>query len=840
MAGVGAEARAEVATARRALAEQRTRALTASDELRGERSRTEQGESLDPVPPPWRTDRAGRAGAPLWRLVDVDADTFGDTVDSVESALVAAGLADAWVCPDGRIDLGSDTADLVLTARVRTGRTLRSILHPAADAAENHGVAAEVVSDVLASIPLVDATIEQSTGTVSISDTDIAIGTDRSFRLGSAVGRGARQRGVLLGSAARERHRLSRLAELDTAIAELDAELTELERSDEDWQRRRAAIDTELAAQPPGQPVLDAERVLADAGSRLTETRRRLEDALSKLRDAEEAVRDTLRALTALAAQHGLPADGPGLAEVDDGLSRFGETARTWTRRRRDLSAAERSQEREAIAAREAAEALRLAEEEKADAHGQAHEVSQRVSTLEGSIGAEHADTVQRINDLTAERATNRQRTQQLGAELDALREKIGGLQATVVTAENRRVNAERRRDRVHRRFVAVVGDLGGDARLDVSTPLDTASAVLAAARAVAEDTSGRARTAPERLSERVRERVHSAQALLGAQVDVDRELANPELVDTELADPGLAGEAEPDEGGWWVLRTTAAGLRRGVGALVDALSGELDQARAELVADEERLFEQTLAGSVRRALAENIRRANSLVDTINEQLGAIRTAAAGVQVRLRWDVDSEQPDAVRSARTLLLRDPADLTDDQRHSLQEFVRARVDQARAELDLQAPWEARLRESLDYRRWHRFTLQVAHRDWDGFVPATQRRLQRLSTGERSIALHLPMIASVAAHYVDEFGNPSQCPRLILLDELFAGVDTANRSQLFGPFTTWGLDAVFTSDHEWCQYADLDGIAIHHLHPPTADEPVTSTRFTWDGHQRLIDAG
>jgi hypothetical protein len=97
---------------------------------------------------------------------------------------------------------------------------------------------------------------------------------------------------------------------------------------------------------------------------------------------------------------------------------------------------------------------------------------------------------------------------------------------------------------------------------------------------------------------------------------------------------------------------------------------------------------------------------------------------------------------------------------------------------------------------------------------------------------------MLASIAAHYADDDGEPSGCPRLILLDELFAGVDTANRTQLFGTFTDWDLDAVFTSDHEWCQYATLDGIAIHHLHPPTGDDPVTTTRFTWDGRQRMID--
>ena len=49
-------------------------------------------------------------------------------------------------------------------------------------------------------------------------------------------------------------------------------------------------------------------------------------------------------------------------------------------------------------------------------------------------------------------------------------------------------------------------------------------------------------------------------------------------------------------------------------------------------------------------------------------------------------------------------------------------------------------------------------------------------------------------------------------MLLDELSAGVDTANRSQLSGTWPAWDLDAVFTSDHEWCQLEDLDSSTIH----------------------------
>lgn len=285
------------------------------------------------------------------------------------------------------------------------------------------------------------------------------------------------------------------------------------------------------------------------------------------------------------------------------------------------------------------------------------------------------------------------------------------------------------------------------------------------------------------------------------------------------------------------MLRAVSDGLRRRVGELAGGLADSLATAREELLDEEHRLFDETLTGSVRRAVAERIRRSNALVDGINAELAEVRTAAAGVGVRLRWEVHPDQPDAVKAARRLLLKDPADLGEEERASLYSFFRARLDHARQALDGTAGWEERLRDALDYRRWHRFALEVAHRDWDGFVPATANRLARLSTGERSVALHLPMLASVAAHYdgLGSPGAPSRCPRLILLDELFAGVDVANRGQLFGLFVTWDLDAVVTSDHEWCAYASLDGIAIHHLHAAEPGEPVTTSRFVWDGRQR-----
>ncbi|MDQ1414404.1 MAG: hypothetical protein QOF81_17 [Acidimicrobiaceae bacterium] len=820
IARVVAAVRTEEAVARQQLADQRRAASDEREQLETERARWAHGGLVDPDGPQWRSDRTGRPGAPLWRLVDLAPGLSPTEVDGLEGSLVGGGLLDAWVTPDGQVDPGPQRCDVVLTVSELPGDTMASLLVPADDAYEQYGVTAEVIAAVLASIP-VAGTVRGSARFGPGGASDVVVATDASFRLGSAVGQGPLRPAMVLGAVARERHRLARLAELDAAITVVDARLADLDRQTVTLDRWRAAVDAEAAALPSGESVDEARKRTAAAATRLAEARDRLDGTRAERRAAEDSVRAALRALTALASRHGLPADRDALAQVEVVLGRLWDATTTWARRHRELQAAEWTRTRAAEHTSQEREAVERAEAHLLEAERDASDVERRVTALQSSIGVEFGAILQRISRLGEERTTGRRRAEDLAIETQALDRRVGELGTKVEIAAGERAAAEVNRDGAHRGLVAALDSLSGDAGIAVPGLLDTATDVLAMARSIASafeqvDTE---RQTIERLSERVRERVYQAQAALGARVDFERQF-----------------DVVADEG-WWVVRTTANGIRRRVADLASALATELAEGKAEFAADEEHLFEQTLAGSVRRALANRIREANALVDTINRQLAAVRTAAGGVEVRLRWEVDAGQLPAVKAARSLLLRDPADLSEADRSSLQDFVRARVDQARADLEVNAPWEARLRETLDYRAWHRFTLQLGHRDWEGFQPATPRRLQKLSTGERSIALHLPMIASVAAHYADD-GPGSGCPRLILLDELFAGVDTANRAQLFGTFSTWDLDAVFTSDHEWCQYASLDGIAIHHLHPPIGDEPVTSTRFTWDGRRRQID--
>nr|QEO74924.1 hypothetical protein [uncultured bacterium] len=277
------------------------------------------------------------------------------------------------------------------------------------------------------------------------------------------------------------------------------------------------------------------------------------------------------------------------------------------------------------------------------------------------------------------------------------------------------------------------------------------------------------------------------------------------------------------------VLTATLDGTKMGATDLLAALTAERDRTRTHITDAERDLFDQTLTGDTRRHIAQRIQDAAELVDTMNQRLERVQTAS-NIRVQLVWQVDPQLPPGTREARDLLLR--SDLDAAERSVLHQFFRERVEEARAH-DTATGWEQQLAQVLDYTTWHQFVVKVDR--GDGWVPVTKRVHGALSGGEKAIVLHLPLFAAAAAHYQ---ATPT-APRLILLDEVFVGVDTTNRGQLLELLVAFDLDLVLTSDHEWCDYRELTGIAIHQLTTGTdGDDAVTTVRFTWDGHSLKAD--
>ncbi|XVQ07146.1 TIGR02680 family protein [Spirillospora sp. CA-255316] len=748
--------------------------------------------------------RTERPGGPLWRLVAF-ADGIAPPVQAgIEAAIEASGLLDAWVMPDGAIL--HDDLDTFLSGRAAVpapGTSLADILVPEPDTA----VAPEVLRTVLSAIACEN--VAQNT------DHPAAVGTDGSWRLGPAMGRWSKPEPAFIGATARERARRRRIEELDAEIGELNAHISDADEHLGRLQAARSALSAELDERPPHRPLNKAAQALAEAELKVAEHGDRLKQNEKRLSDREKQQKSALNALTVLAAEHGLPVQAAALDGLADVVRNADESGRVWVDHcasllNADAKARETSRTLDDYA-RTAAESARTA----AEAAERAATLAERLATIDATIGVEHRQVLQQLTVAKREQEKCRDTCQSIRKDLSDLRERIGELKKSVAAAERERDDAVAVRDRAAARFRHLAtGHLAADAGLQArTTPDDGVKATLENARAVA-STFERTPHEPRHVSEagsRLAEAMHKARDVLSDQADL-------ELV--------------PDED-VQILTATMNGIRVGAAELSTALAEERDRRRDDITDKERDLFDRTLAGDTRRHLADRIRQAGDLVDGMNRRLERVRTASQ-VAVRLVWEVDPQQTVGIRTARQLLLRDPAGLGDDDREALYRFFRERVEEARA-ANTAASWEEQLMEVLDYTAWHRFTVRLERADGKGWQDLTRKLHGALSGGEKAIALHLPLFAAVAAHYQTD----QRCPRFILLDEVFVGVDTANRGQVFELLVNLGLDLVLTSDHEWCDYRELDGIAIHQLITGAdgdGDNAVTTARFVWDGHRTL----
>ncbi len=640
-----------------------------------------------------------------------------------------------------------------------------------------------------------------------------SVGADGSWRLGVATGTWTKAERAFIGATARERARLRRIAELDAEIEELAGELAACDRELEALVADRSALTAELADRPSHAPVTSAARAVHDAERDVAARADEAARAEARVAEREKAVTAELRALTALGAEHGLPVSEPALEKLAEAVGDMHDTGIVWLDHCTRLLAAETRALREEATAEDYERTAADAGERASEAASTAAERAEKLRTIDAVIGAEHRQVLEELQRAKTESEQCRTRRQGLRSELLDLQGRLGTLEANVAAAEQARDDAVGARDRAADRFRHLVtGHLTADAGLDTTlTPDGGVQATLENARTVAAALE-RTPHEPKNVRDaehRLAEAVHHARDTLAEQADL-------ELVQDEDVQ---------------ILTATMNGVRVGAAELSTALRKERDQRRQDITDKERDLFDRTLVYDTRRHLADRIRQATELVDGMNRRLERVRTASR-VAVRLVWQVDPQQSAGIRAARDLLLRDPARLSDADREALYRFFRDRVEEARA-ANTAASWEEQLMEVLDYTAWHRFTVRLEREDGKGWQDLTRKLHGALSGGEKAIALHLPLFAAVAAHYQTD---PS-CPRFILLDEVFVGVDTANRGQVFDLLVNLELDMVLTSDHEWCDYRELDGIAIHQLITGAdgdGDNAVTTARFIWDGYR------
>ncbi|MEU2583499.1 TIGR02680 family protein [Streptomyces avermitilis] len=785
----------------------------AAEELTALESGGERGPSAPYTRTPDARDRG--LGAPLWRLVDFRPHVTEAERAGLEAALEASGLLDAWVRPDGSA-VAADGHDVLLDP-VGTGVSgLDRALCPAVNHADVRAAAVgeRTVERLLASIGLAGKNGERSGEPSWEADgnDDTWVSTDGRFRVGALTGSWAKDSAQYVGEGAREQARRARLGELRTELVALTAEREQLAEELRAVAERRAVLDAELAAVPGDDDLRHAHARVTAAVDAAQRARTRQEERVAELARAAGKADRAAAELLETAAALNLPTEWTGLRSVRQALAdHTAHLAALWPTLR-ERAEAERSVTGERAETDRAA--LRVSElaERTAEATRLAAAADERLTTLRSTVGAAVAELQRRLEE-TAEAVrvceSEQRRAQAVFGDADRRASHAEGRIERLAEDVTDATAARERAIAALQRFAST--GLLGVALPDVVVPDDdggtwAATPAVNLARAIESQLSSvdDSDAAWERVQKRLSEEFGRLQDALSRH--------------------GHTATARPSEDGMRV-DIVYQGRERAVPELADALATEVAELTRILSAHEREILQTHLITEVAGTLQELIGAAERQVRAMNKELEE-RPTSTGMKLRLVWRASRRAPQGLAQARERLRQSADAWSPQDRAAVGAFLQEQIARRQAD-DSVGSWLEDLTAALDYRAWHEFGVERhQHGKW---VPATGPA----SGGERVLAASVPLFAAASSHYASAGG--AYAPRLVTLDEAFAGVDDDSRAKCLGLLRAFDLDVVMTSEREWACYPQVPGIAIAQLSRVDDIAAVLVTRWEWDGSDR-----
>ncbi|KAA5602460.1 TIGR02680 family protein [Blastochloris sulfoviridis] len=784
--------------------------------LEDERRRLEAGTD-PPPPPPYTRDpdaRRVRSGAPLWQLVDFRERVSEAQRAGLEAALEAAGLLDAWVSPEGRVETGDGGTllrDTQLMTRPGYPSSLADWLVPAGP--PESGVPADIVAGILSGIACTDD---------DVIEAEAWVAPDGRFRLGTLAGAWTKPAAIHVGHTARAAARARRLADIAVRLTQIADERAVLQAMAAEIASDRSRADDEWRRSPTEDALRAAHLAAAAAAREAQLARVRLAEAEDRRGTAEQALKAARERLATDAADMRLPDSAEALMDVETALERYRDTLGQLAQAGHEVRLAAPELQRSRVREDEARADLEAGQERLGVARTEAEEASARFETLRSAIGAKVDDLKRQLAEATEAAKTSE------SALDDARTAQSSAREARAVAGEQARSAAETLQQKSDARGLAVArwqqfaatGLLAAaipDLDLpDIGVPWTIDPALT--------------------LSRRVEQALSDLKDDDDAWSRVLKQL-NEEFADLQRALGALGHQAVADVGDWGlVVYIVYQNRPERPDRLSARLADEIAQRGELLTAKEREVLENHLQAEIATGIQRLMQNAEAQRDAINGELYK-RPTSTGVRFRLIWQTLDEEdgaPIGLDAARKRLLNTSADLWSAEDRAVVGAMLQRcilAERERADPIGGGSLLDQLSAALDYRRWHRFRIE---RWQDG----QWRKLSGpASSGERALGLTVPLFAAVASFYGQ--GASAQAPRLILLDEAFAGIDDAARAHCMGLIHEFDLDFVLTSEREWACYAELPGVAICQLQRREGIDAVFVSRWTWDGRARRREA-
>lgn len=770
-------------------------------------------------------ERLQAAGIPyheFYRVVEFGQNLDPETCSRLEEALLEMGILDALVVEEQYRDqvLAADPgcADRYLFVSSHlTGESLLDVLD--LNDAVNDIFMNQRMTGILGNIAWkTEKREDEKKGNPALA----AVYPDGSYRIGVVSGTvsGEWEAGFI-GVRARERNRLEKIAACRAALAENEGRQKILAEDLEALERRAGALQKEYEALPDDGDMREAWRMLSDARrtvERMREECARLEE---ELREISEQLKELRYAAAEIAGKLYLDCSYEVFCQADEAAAAYGQHFY-------QLKAGHELYLQIHTHLSELGERLELLDEEM-------EQIRYETGNVERELKREQEEyqSVQRQLELT----DYEQIRQRLDACVQWLRDYPAFLQACVEEKTQRQERA-----RLLREQTSLNGERLGELRRKAEHLGKCFRAELELGYVkLPEEASGDA--------ERIRDDLETDCR------DADREQIIRNLNQVYFENRGFLtdyqimlterfGELdeEAQRGDPAAKRMDIAARYQGIQIPFEKLPARLEEEIAELkdlIRDGDReLFEDILANTVSRKIRAKINSSNAWVGKMNALMGAMNTSS-GLKLNLRWrsrTAEAEDQLDTRELVELLKKDYRLMREDEAAKLSAHFRSKVEEARRharDSGGMISFYQVMKDTLDYRKWFEFQL-FFRKSGEKVRELTNSVFGTFSGGEKAMAMYVPLFSAVVAKY--DGGRPD-APRLISLDEAFAGVDNRNIRDMFRLMAEFEFDFIINSQVLWGDCDTLDALAIYQLLRPENAKFVTVMSYLWNGHARVM---
>lgn len=266
------------------------------------------------------------------------------------------------------------------------------------------------------------------------------------------------------------------------------------------------------------------------------------------------------------------------------------------------------------------------------------------------------------------------------------------------------------------------------------------------------------------------------------------------------------------------------------------AISLELETTISLLNEEDRKLFEDLLMNNIGDSIRRRIASSNEWIKEVKRLMETMNTSS-GLTFSIKWlgkGRETEEELDTKEIVDIFERDPQTLKEEDLQKITNHFRSKITLEEEKYEeSERNYLEIIRNVLDYRKWYEFKLYFKRAESDK-KELTDKEFSKFSGGEKAIAMYIPLFAGIYAKFNSARND---APRIIALDEAFAGVDDDNILDCFRIMNEMDLDYILTSQILWGDYSSVKHLAICELHHLPSSNVVSIIRYKWDGIKRSL---